>query len=74
MTAATARPACQVLPTPAQEFPDAHAIVSPVLVPTYAGHWGKPGTAHAGMWVIPFPTEVSARKALARLQQTGHTQ
>lgn len=66
------RPTVRVLPDPSDVYPQGHVVVSPVVLPTYAGRWGVAGTAHAGMWVVRFTTLEAAQAAAARLRLTGH--
>jgi hypothetical protein len=65
------KPHIEVLPNP-EDTPDGYAVVAPIPLPVYAGHWGKPGTTHAGMWVMSFSTEIGALTAAHRLRQLGH--
>jgi hypothetical protein len=66
------RPAVTVEPDPTEQYPDAYSVVSPTVVPVYAGHWGAPGTTYAGMWVLPFNNELLALAAVHNLRRLGH--
>lgn len=66
------KPSVEVLPDPTDAMPNNYSIVSPAMVPVFAGHWAKPGEPHAGMWVIPFSDERFALSAVESLRKLGH--